>query len=83
MAADRIPRAIMSCSPGQRVILELPGGGGFGSPIERDPARVLADVRAGYVSVAAAESEYGVVIYAATMKIDQAATAALRKEREA
>ena len=39
------------------------GGGGFGNPLERDPEQVLADVRAGYVSVEAAQNEYGVVLH--------------------
>ena len=30
-----------------------------GTPFERDPARVLADVRSGYVSLQAARSDYG------------------------
>ncbi len=38
------------------------GGGGYGDPMKRDPARVLEDVREGYVSVAAALAEYGVAI---------------------
>ena len=77
------PKSHYALQPGQRVILELPGGGGFGPPIERDPARVLADVRQGYVSVVAAEREYAVAVDPVAMTIDQTATAALRKEREA
>jgi N-methylhydantoinase B len=42
--------------------LDTPGGGGFGDPFEREPERVLADVREGYVSSEAAEKEYGVVV---------------------
>ncbi len=38
------------------------GGGGFGDPIEREPDRVVADVRAGWVSREAAASTYGVVL---------------------
>jgi N-methylhydantoinase B len=38
------------------------GGGGWGNPLERDPAAVLDDVRNGYVSVEAAEAVYGVAI---------------------
>ncbi len=34
------------------------GGGGYGDPRERDPAALAADVRAGYVSAAAAASLY-------------------------
>ena len=35
---------------GTEITLGLPGGGGYGPPWRRDPARVLADVRDGYVS---------------------------------
>ena len=34
---------------GDRLILELPGGGGFGDPAERDPAAAARDVRDGLV----------------------------------
>jgi N-methylhydantoinase B len=37
-----------------------PGGGGYGDPLQRDPADVRRDVRAGFVSVAAAKAHYGV-----------------------
>ena len=40
----------------------LPGGGGYGDPLERDPAAVLRDVVDGYVSLEGAERDYGVVI---------------------
>ena len=46
--------------PGERLRLELPGGGGFGDPHERDPEKVHADVRDGLVSAEAAEKTYGV-----------------------
>ncbi len=34
----------------RRLILELPGGGGFGNPAERDPAAIANDQLQGYVS---------------------------------
>ena len=34
----------------RRLILELPGGGGFGNPDERDPTLVQNDETQGYVS---------------------------------
>ena len=55
-----------------------PGGGGYGDPRTRDPARVLRDVRDGVVSAAAAEREYGVAITADGRSIDQVRTAGLR-----
>ena len=75
------PKSHYVLQPGQRVVLSLPGGGGYGEPRERDPQRVLADARQGYISLEAAEKDYAVVIDAATMRVDEAATAALRKER--
>jgi len=38
------------------------GGAGFGDPLDRDPAAVIRDVADGYVSAAAAESSYGVIV---------------------
>ena len=48
---------------GDSYVTHVGGGGGFYSPLERDPRRVLADVRAGYVSLESAERDYGVVIH--------------------
>jgi len=55
-----------------------PGGGGFGDPRTRDPARVLRDVRDGIVSAEAAERDYGVAIAADGRSIDAKRTAELR-----
>jgi N-methylhydantoinase B len=49
-------------NPGDATLTEMGGGGGFGDPLERPVEAVLADVRSGYVSVSAAESEFGVVV---------------------
>ncbi len=53
--------------------------GGFGDPLERDPARVAADVDNGDVSLATALAVYGVVLGSE----GAADTEATRKEREA
>ncbi|MEA2365209.1 MAG: N-methylhydantoinase [Thermoleophilaceae bacterium] len=53
------------------------GGGGFGSPLERDPRAVLEDVLDEKVSAAAAREHYGVAVTAAG-ELDDQATAALR-----
>jgi len=45
---------------GQRVRLETPGGGGWGDPLQRDPAAVARDVRLGYLSEEAAREKYHV-----------------------
>jgi N-methylhydantoinase B len=57
---------------------ELAGGGGWGDPVDRDPAKVLKDVRNELVSPAAALADYGVAVDTATWTIDQAATEARR-----
>jgi N-methylhydantoinase B len=50
---------------GDRLIMEMPGGGGFGNPFARDPERVREDVLNELVSREAAERDYGVVLTAA------------------
>jgi N-methylhydantoinase B len=47
-------------SAGDRLRLDTPGGGGLGEPFARDPEAVRADVLDGYVSLSAAERDYGV-----------------------
>jgi N-methylhydantoinase B len=54
------------------------GGGGFGSPFERDPRAVLEDVLDGKVSVAAAHDLYGVVLSLDPPSVDEAGTTARR-----
>jgi N-methylhydantoinase B len=54
------------------------GGGGYGDPFEREPALIARDVRNGFVSVAAADREYGVVVDPVTFAVDVAATAERR-----
>jgi N-methylhydantoinase B len=63
---------------GTEITLGLPGGGGFGPPWRRDPARVLADVRDGYVSLEHARADYGVAIDPERMVVLDEETAALR-----
>ena len=58
------------------------GGGGHGSPLDRDPRRVLADVLDGKVSAGAARSIYGVVLDLDARMIDEEATKALRARSE-
>ena len=55
----------------------LAGAGGWGSPLERDPERVLDDVRNGKVSIRSAERTYGAAINPDTLQIDGAGTSRL------
>jgi N-methylhydantoinase B len=59
---------------------EVAGAGGWGDPLQRDPAAVLKDVRNELISPAAAAHEYGVVVDTQTWKVDEAATRRLRAE---
>ncbi|MCA1494243.1 hydantoinase B/oxoprolinase family protein [Ensifer sp. NBAIM29] len=61
------------------------GGGGFGDPLERDPAKVVEDVIDDYVSIERAALDYGVVVRAidpdlCQYEVDTEATEALRAE---
>jgi N-methylhydantoinase B/oxoprolinase/acetone carboxylase alpha subunit len=47
---------------GDQVMLHSPSGGGYGSPIERDPEKVAADVANRFVSRESAFELYGVVL---------------------
>ncbi|MPZ58318.1 MAG: hydantoinase B/oxoprolinase family protein [Rhizobiales bacterium] len=64
--------------PGDAYILRSGGGGGFGSPLDRDLALVERDVRCGYVSKESATTHYGAVFDAGGEKIDVAASEARR-----
>lgn len=64
---------------GERLVIEMPGGGGLGDPLERDADRVATDVRNGFVSAERALSDYGVVT-APDGALDAPAT---RRERAA
>jgi predicted amidohydrolase len=66
---------------GSRVRWEQASGGGYGKPLERDPARVLRDVQDEYITAEMALRDYGVVIDAATLTVNEAATEGVRAER--
>lgn len=63
------------------ITILTPGGGGYGDPLERDPALVLADVERGVVSVSRALEDYGVVLH--DRAVDQTATTATRARMRA
>ncbi len=62
---------------GDFIRLELPGGGGFGEPAERDPDQVALDVADGLYGRDIAEHQYRVALKA-DGTVDPAATARLR-----
>ena len=62
---------------GERLVLQMPGGGGLGEASSRDLAAISRDVANGFVSVQAAKDLYKVVIDA-DGQIDAEATSKLR-----
>jgi N-methylhydantoinase B len=56
------PKALVELKENDIVHVNLPGGGGYGNPFERDAERVLRDVIEGYVTLEEAEKSYGVAI---------------------
>ncbi len=70
----------VTLEPGTDFTLELPGGGGFFDPLERDPEAVLRDVVDGLVSRERAEEDYGVIVRP-DLTLNREATVALRKAR--
>src|SRR5207244_2863167 len=92
--SGKLGRTVLNPGPGEQIVhgkqsrefvygdvisFQQSGAGGYGDPLEREPARVLEDVLDDYVSRDAAGEEYGVVII--DDRIDEIATAALRARR--
>ncbi len=78
-AVEEFPSKTLShLDEGDTLVIYTTGGGGYGDPLRRDPARVLEDVLDGRVSEEAARREYGVVFDGAGRQVDHAATDALR-----
>jgi N-methylhydantoinase B len=72
----------VTLEPGERLISEACGGGGFGDPLLRDPQRVCERLRAGWITEARARDTYGVVIDTSSevFYVDTKATDALRAQ---
>jgi N-methylhydantoinase B len=64
---------VVLCEPGDVILIQGPGAGGYGPPTERAPELVQTDVRRGFISAEAALRDYGVVL-SADLSIDEPAT---------
>jgi N-methylhydantoinase B len=76
--------AAIELQPGERIVSRSGGGGGYGDPLDRDPAAVLEDVLEGWVSVEQAATVYGVELRGQTDSgepaVDEEATRSRRAE---
>jgi N-methylhydantoinase B/oxoprolinase/acetone carboxylase alpha subunit len=56
------PAKFANCvvSPGDQILLQAPGGGGYGDPLERPPEAVLRDIDQGLISADRGRGGYGV-----------------------
>ena len=70
----------MTMYSGEVLRHELAGGGGWGDPLERNPEKVLKDVRNELVSMNSARVDYGVVIQLDSWSVDYNATQKLRSD---
>jgi N-methylhydantoinase B len=71
-------KTTLELHPGDVISYRTCGGGGYGSPAERDPRLVLRDVRDGKVSLARARDVYLVAIDTGDWTVDGVETARLR-----
>jgi N-methylhydantoinase B len=67
--------------PGDQLWEYIAGGAGYGTPLERDPAAVLADVLDGKISAARAVTDYGVALTPDGAAVDEVRTKECRESR--
>ncbi len=75
------PYGLTHLQPGDVVIMDAAGGGGYGDPLTRDPEMVAQDVRHGYVSLESAKNDYGVALDPTDFGVDAAQTVVLRQKK--
>ena len=70
---------IVNCEPGDIILIQGPGAGGYGDPLLRSAEVVRQDVARGFVSREKARADYGVVLKD-DLTLDAEATTRLRAE---
>jgi N-methylhydantoinase B/oxoprolinase/acetone carboxylase alpha subunit len=66
--------------PGERVVIETAGGGGWGDPNVRDLELVRRDVVEGLITIKRAREAYSVVLDPETLEVLQVETRRLRSQ---
>jgi N-methylhydantoinase B len=64
--------------PGERIVIETAGGGGWGDPNDRNPEDVKRDVVEGFITLERAREAYRVAIDTETLEVLQMQTRRLR-----
>lgn len=79
---EKLPSKIsrIPVKKGDILVYRTAGGGGWKDPFDRPAEKVQKDVRNGLVSIEKARRDYGVVLDAETLAIDESATESLRAE---
>lgn len=70
---------VVNCDPGDIILIQGPGAGGYGDPLKRPTDDVCLDVKRGFVSHESAQDSYGVVVRD-NFTVDMEATDKLRAE---
>jgi len=73
------PKSTFEAHPGEKVIIQTAGGGGWGNAKARDPENVKTDVIQGLISMRRAREIYGVQLDPETFEIDWNTTREIRK----
>jgi N-methylhydantoinase B len=71
--AYEVLRDVIELQQGEVLRFASSCGGGYGDPLEREPALVLKDVEEGVLSLKAAESDFGVVMDHGAVAVDRTA----------
>jgi N-methylhydantoinase B len=72
-------KGVTQLKAGDVLSIRLPGSGGYGNPLERDPKVVRWDVVNGKISLESARGNYGVVLNP-DLSLNEEETKALRKQ---
>ena len=68
--------------PGDTIRTVSPNAAGYGSPLERDPQKVLDDVLEEFIGVEDAREAYGIVLDLERERVDEQATATAGATRD-